>query len=96
MTAEVDTPPDLTLEALLGQAGSPLLLVVLDAAGDAVDLKSHLLDSRAMDNYPVYARNNARFSTAREETLLDMMVGVARGLDHLAKARILHGRVCAR
>ena len=72
------------------------LLVVLDAPGEAVDLKSHLLDSRAMDNYPVYARNNARFSTAREETLLDMMVGVARGLDHLAKARILHGRVCAR
>jgi len=70
------------------------LLVVLDS-GD-VSLKHLLLDSRALDNYPVYAQKNNRFSTAREETLLDLMVGVARGLDHLAKCKILHGQICAR
>jgi len=70
------------------------LLVVMEN-GD-MNLKQLLVDSRALDNYPVYAKKNNRFSTAREETLLDLLVGVARGLDHLHKCRILHRQVCAR
>jgi len=68
--------------------------VVLDHAEPS--LKQFLLDSRALINYPEYASKNARFSTAREELLLDMMVGVASGLEHLTRCGIYHGKMCAR
>jgi len=68
--------------------------VVLEHAEPS--MKQYLLDSRALLNYPEYASKNARFSTAREEMMLDLMVGLASGLDHLARCRIYHGRLCAR
>ena len=55
--------------------------VVVDHAEPS--LKQFLLDSRALLNYPEYAQKNSRFSTAREEVVIDMMAGIAAGLGHL-------------
>jgi len=68
--------------------------VVLDHAEPS--LKQYLLDSRALLNYPEYAQKNSRFSTAREEAMIDMLSGVASGLDHLGRCGIYHGKLCAR
>lgn len=68
--------------------------VVVDHAEPS--LKQFLLDSRALLNYPDYAQKNSRFSTAREEVMIEMMAGVASGLDHLGRCGIYHGKLCAR
>ena len=60
--------------------------VVLDHAEPS--LKQYLLDSRALLNYPEYAQKNSRFSTAREEVMIDMLSGVASGLDHLGRCGV--------
>lgn len=61
-----------------------------------VSLKDFLLESRALDHYPVYAERQHRFSTLREEQLLELMAGVARGLAHLSQNRIVHRHLTAR
>jgi len=68
--------------------------VVVDHAEPS--LKQFLLDSRALLNYPEYAQKNARFSTAREEVMIDILAGVASGLDHLGQCGIYHNKLCAR
>ncbi|XP_042877547.1 putative tyrosine-protein kinase Wsck [Penaeus japonicus] len=59
-------------------------------------LKSHLVGSRAVQHYPVYAEKNRRFSTLPEGQALEILLGVARGMNHLASLRVTHGQLCAR
>ena len=60
--------------------------IIMDHAGPS--LKQYLLDSRALLNYPEYAQKNSRFSTAREEVMIDVLAGVASGLDHLSRSNV--------
>ena len=59
-------------------------------------LKQYLLDCRALEHSPEYAAIHGRFSTAREEAVLEILVGLAEGLAHLAEKNISHGALCAR
>lgn len=51
-------------------------------------LKDFLLDSRTMDHYPIYAEKQHRMSTAKELQLLELALGVARGMAHLANNKV--------
>ncbi len=66
--------------------------VVLEDGG--VTMKQALLDSRALVHQPAYAEKHGRVSTTSEEDVLDMLVGVANGMEHLAKAKVT--RNCTR
>ncbi|CAB4066545.1 unnamed protein product [Lepeophtheirus salmonis] len=59
-------------------------------------LKRILVDSRALLHYPVYAEKNNRFTTLQENNVMDVLIGVARGMQHLVKNKILHKKLCAR
>ncbi|XP_064084928.1 putative inactive tyrosine-protein kinase Wsck [Macrobrachium nipponense] len=59
-------------------------------------LKTLLVESRAVQHYPVYAEKNRRFSTLPENQALDMLVGIARGMSHLSSLGVVHGQLCAR
>ena len=54
----------------------------------AASLKQGLLDSRALVHYPAYAEKNQRVSTLAEETVLDICVGVARGMEYLQQGGV--------
>ena len=62
------------------------LFIVLEDSTKS--LKQVLLDSRALIHYPVFAEKNQRISTMEEETILEIMRGVAKGMEHLAKNRV--------
>ena len=64
------------------------LFIVLEDG--TTNLKQGLLDSRALVHYPVYAEKNQRVSTMAEETVLDVLVGVAKGMEHLVQNRVSH------
>ncbi|XP_053628406.1 tyrosine-protein kinase receptor Tie-1 isoform X2 [Cherax quadricarinatus] len=63
---------------------------------ETATLKTHLVESRAVQHYPVYAEKNRRFSTLLEGQALDVLAGVARGMSHLASLGVVHGQLCAR
>lgn len=63
---------------------------------ETATLKTQLVESRAVQHYPVYAEKNRRFSTLLESQAFDVLVGVARGLNHLASLGVVHGQLCAR
>ncbi|GAB6031602.1 hypothetical protein CHUAL_009366 [Chamberlinius hualienensis] len=58
-------------------------------------LKSFLLDSRTMEHYPVYAERQHRASTLKELQLLEIALGIARGMAHLAHNKVIHRRLTA-
>uniref|UniRef100_T1IQU4 Dol-P-Glc:Glc(2)Man(9)GlcNAc(2)-PP-Dol alpha-1,2-glucosyltransferase n=1 Tax=Strigamia maritima TaxID=126957 RepID=T1IQU4_STRMM len=60
-----------------------------------VMLKDILLESRALDYYPVFAEKNCKFSTFKEEQLVEFALGIAQGMAHLAQTKIVHGRLCS-
>jgi endothelial-specific receptor tyrosine kinase len=70
------------------------IFVVLEQAWPS--LKQALLDSRALVHNPVYAETNRRFSNLREDVVLNVMLGISRGMDHLSKMGILHRKLCSR
>lgn len=45
--------------------------------------------SRALIHHPAYASKNNRFSSLPEESAIDIMIGIANGMDHLAKQRVI-------
>lgn len=59
-------------------------------------LKEFVLDSRTIDHYPVYAERQRRASTLKEVQMLELGLGVARGMAHLAQHKIVHQRLTAR
>ena len=59
-------------------------------------LKQFLLDCRALEHSPEFAASNNRFSSVREEAVLEILAGLAEGLLHLATRGIRHGALCAR
>ena len=59
-------------------------------------LKKSLVDSRSLEHYPDYAEANGKFSTLQEEILLNIMLGISRGMEHLAGLGISHKKLCAR
>lgn len=59
-------------------------------------LKQALLDSRALVHYPAFVESHGKFSTLREEVMVNMMLGIAKGMDHLASLGIMHKKLCAR
>ncbi|KAK3884162.1 hypothetical protein Pcinc_011562 [Petrolisthes cinctipes] len=63
---------------------------------ETATLKNHLVESRAVQHYPVYAEKNRRFSTLSESQAIDILVGVTRGMAHLASHGVTHGQLCAR
>nr|XP_045606132.1 putative tyrosine-protein kinase Wsck [Procambarus clarkii] len=63
---------------------------------ETATLKTHLVESRAVQHYPVYAEKNRRFSTLLEGQAFDILAGVARGMSHLASLGVVHGQLCAR
>ncbi|XP_076042898.1 tyrosine-protein kinase Wsck [Oratosquilla oratoria] len=58
--------------------------------------KNTLVESRAVQHYPVYAEKHRRFSTLSETQVLDILTGVARGMAHLSSLGIVHGQLCSR
>ena len=69
------------------------LFVVFEQAWPT--LKQALLDSRSLVHYPAFAESHGKFSTFREEVLTNIMMGIAKGMDHLAKLGISHKKLCA-
>eukprot|EP00096_Caligus_rogercresseyi_P002666 TRINITY_DN1489_c0_g1_i1.p1 TRINITY_DN1489_c0_g1~~TRINITY_DN1489_c0_g1_i1.p1 ORF type:complete len:816 (+),score=81.81 TRINITY_DN1489_c0_g1_i1:174-2621(+) len=59
-------------------------------------LKRVLVDSRALLHYPVYAEKNNRFTTLQENNVLSALIGVSRGMKHLAENKIIHKKLCAK
>ncbi|XP_050687142.1 putative inactive tyrosine-protein kinase Wsck isoform X2 [Eriocheir sinensis] len=59
-------------------------------------LKTQLVESRAVQHYPVYAEKNRRFSTLVETQAIEFLVGVAQGMGHLTALGVMHGQLCAR
>jgi len=59
-------------------------------------LKKSLVDSRSLEHYPDYAEANGKFSTMQEEILLNIMLGISRGMEHLAGLGISHKKLCTR
>ena len=59
-------------------------------------LKQFLLDCRALEHSPEFAASHNRFSSVREEAVLQILAGLAEGLQHLADRGISHGALCAR
>ena len=59
-------------------------------------LKQFLLDCRALEHSPEFAASHSRFSSVREEALMELLAGLAGGLQHLASRGISHGALCAR
>ena len=59
-------------------------------------LKQYLLDCRALEHSPEYAASHGRFSSAQEEAVLEILVGLGEGLTHLASRGVSHGALCAR
>ena len=59
-------------------------------------LKQALIDSRSLEHYPDYAEANGKFSTLQEEILINIMLGISRGMEHLASLGIAHKKLCAR
>lgn len=97
VTAEVDTPPDLTLEALLGQAGSPLLLVVLDGIEDPQNVGAILrvVDAAGVDGVVRQTRRAASLGSVARSSAgalahvrLASVVNLARALDELKDAGV--------
>ena len=66
-----------------------LVTVVVEAAGPS--LKQQLLDSRALEHQPEWAAQHGRYSSLREETVLEILTGVAEGLRHLADRGVSAG-----
>ena len=69
------------------------LFVVFEQAWPT--LKQALLDSRALNHYPAFAENHGKFATLREEVMTNIMLGIAKGMDHLARLGIPHKKLCA-
>ena len=97
VTAEVDTPPDLTLEALLGQAGSPMLLVVLDGIEDPQNVGAILrvVDAAGVDGVVRQTRRAASLGSVARSSAgalahvrLASVVNLARALDELKDAGV--------
>ena len=65
------------------------MTVVVEAAGPS--LKQQLLDSRALEHQPEWAAQHGRYSSLREETVLEILTGVAEGLRHLADRGVSAG-----
>ncbi|MCL4137254.1 UNVERIFIED_CONTAM: hypothetical protein GTU68_030781, partial [Idotea baltica] len=63
---------------------------------ETLTLKSNLIESRAVQHYPVYAEKNRRFSTLQESQLLEILAGVARGMSFLHSLNIAHDQLSAR
>ncbi|RXG60560.1 putative tyrosine-protein kinase Wsck [Armadillidium vulgare] len=63
---------------------------------ETLSLKSNLVESRAVQHYPVYAEKNRRFSTVQENQILEILIGVTRGMKHLHSLNIAHGQLSAR
>ncbi|XP_045113569.1 putative tyrosine-protein kinase Wsck isoform X4 [Portunus trituberculatus] len=78
-------------------------------------LKTQLVESRAVQHYPVYAEKNRRFSTLLEtqellekgpvsasqvppshRQAIELLVGIAQGMAHLAALGATHSQLCAR
>ena len=62
------------------------ILVAVDDTDDV--LKQILLDSRALKNYPVYAEKNSRFSTLSESHVIEYLIGVSKGMQHLHQMKV--------
>ncbi len=97
VTAEVDTPPDLTLEALLAQAGASPLLLVLDGIEDPQNLGAILrvADAAGVDGVVRQTRRAASLGAvarssagAMAHVRLASVVNVARALDELKAAGV--------
>ena len=67
------------------------LVVVMDQAQPS--LKQFMLDSRALEHCPDYASNYNRYSTAREEAVLEIITGITDGLKHLADRGVGHSTI---
>jgi len=44
---------------------------------------------RALIHHPAYASKNNRFSSLPEESAIEILIGIANGMDHLAKHKVL-------
>ena len=67
------------------------VMVVMDQAQPS--LKQFMLDSRALEHCPDYASNYGRYSTAREEAVLEIIIGITDGLKHLADRGVGHSTI---
>ena len=52
------------------------------------NLKQVLLDSRALEYYPVYASKNQRFSTLSEIQVFQYLIEVADGMEYLSNHNV--------
>ncbi|XP_065572106.1 putative inactive tyrosine-protein kinase Wsck [Artemia franciscana] len=71
-----------------------MLFIITESYADP--LKEVLLASRTLSKYPTYAEKEKRFSTLHEAQLIDVAIGVARGMAYLSSLKIIHRRLCAR
>ena len=85
-------PNIISLLGLCEELDSSMLVMELGQPS----LKQFLLDCRALEHSPEFAASHNRFSSVREEAVLQILAGLAQGLHHLSDRGISHGALCAR
>ncbi|KAG8235885.1 hypothetical protein J437_LFUL010115 [Ladona fulva] len=90
----IRTSPHTNVIGLIGTSEIPdALLVVLEY--HPATLKDILLESRCLDQDGL-SHSKDKFCSLQESHLLEISIGVARGMDHLIQKKIVHGKLCAR